>query len=452
MKSIHVARFGGMVLAVGLAAITVALLVALVPAMGGPVTVAADGTVDLTVEAASPTYVASDAPFLVRIAYYNYGTSLAPDAWLTATVPPGTEVVATADRWGAPLPPDVTDGQTMSWFFEAPACHWPLDANCGHVLITLQADKNLAEGTLLTTTVTVATSAVESVTTNNEISTTSELNEMAGSAKQLQARGPIMPGDVLTYTIRLAYHSGGGQDGRWVTLTDTLPFSRHVRFLGWSGSLTGTQVDGHVLRWQGRVRAGEPLTLQYRLGVEGVVTPGTVISNVAQLGWANHQMQLGPVTTVVTLPHGSLALGPYQGGHLWHAHGISLTVPPGAVTDTTRFQCGPLYTDTWPTDPPGGLLYAHRAFEMTALRFGEHVRQFNRPLTVTMHYTDTDVAGLKRETLRLWTRAGPEEPWAMLGDPGGVLSGTLTFTTTHLSQFALFGEARYRAFLPRVAR
>ncbi len=107
-------------------------------------------------------------------------------------------------------------------------------------------------------------------------------------------------------------------NGRWVTLTDTLPFSHQVRFLGWNGTLTGTQIDGHMLRWQGQVYAGQPLTLQYRLGVEGVVTPGTVITNVAMLGWTGQHMQLGPVTTVVTLPHGTMALGPNQGGQLHH--------------------------------------------------------------------------------------------------------------------------------------
>jgi hypothetical protein len=451
MKSIPVTRLGRLLLATGLAAISVTLMMAAALMMGGPVAVAADGTVDFTVEAQAPAHVASDASFLVRIAYYNYGTSLPPDAWVTATVPAGTEVVATTDRWGTPLPPDVTDGPTLGWYFESPACHWPLDANCGHVLITLQPDKHLAEGTLLTTTVAVATSAVESDTTNNEGSVTSELNDMAGSSKQLQARG-TMPGDVLTYTIQVALQSGAGHARRWVALTDTLPFSHQVRFLGWRGTLTSTQIDGQTLRWQGWVTAGQALTVQYRLGIEGVVTPGTVITNVAQLGWAGHRMQLGPVTTVVTLPHGALALGPFQGGQLEHAHGVSLTIPPGVVSDTTRFQCGPLYTDTLPTDPPGGLLYAHRAFGMNAFRFGEPVRQFSWPLTITLRYADTDVAGLKRETLRLWTRTGPEGPWAALGTAAGVTSGTLVFTTTHLSEFALFGEASYRTVLPFVTR
>ena len=208
-----------------------------------------------------------------------------------------------------------------------------------------------------------------------------------------------------------------------------------------------------MLRWQGHVQAGEPLTLQYRLGVEGVVTHGTVITNVAMLGWGGQHMQLGPVTTVVTLPHGMLALGANQGGQLHHQYGLTLTVPPGALTDTTRFQARPLFTDTRPiTNPPGGLLFANRAFEMAAFSFGEPVGQFNRPLTITMNYTDTDVAGLKRETLRLWTRTGPVESWAMLGEPARVMSGSLTFTTTHLSQFALFGEAKHHIYLPIIVR
>jgi len=400
----------------------------------------------------APAYITADLTYVVRIGYFNYGTEMAPDAWVTATLPVGTQFVTATDRWGAPLPPDVTSGNELSWYFVSPLCEWPADACCGHVLLTLQPDETLPEGELLTTTATIATTGVESDTTNNTMSVTSVVCEMAGSAKQAHARY-VMPGDVLTYTIRVAYQSGGEMNERWATLTDTLPFSHQMRFLGWSGTLTGTQIDGHMLRWQGRVQTGQPLTLQYRLGVEGVVTPGTVITNVAWLGWGGRHMQLGPVTSVVTLPHGTLALGPYQGGQLHHQYGVTLTVPPGAVTDTTRFQFRPLFTDTRPISrPPGGLLFAHRAFEMTAFRFGEPVGQFNHPLTITMNYADTDVIGLKRETLHLWTRSGPEGPWAMLEEPARVMSGALTFTTTHFSQFALFGEARYNAYLPLVAR
>ena len=182
------------------------------------------------------------------------------------------------------------------------------------------------------------------------------------------------------------------------------------------------------------------------------MTPGAVISNVATLGWLGQQMQLGPVTTAVTIPHGVLGLGPNQGGQLYHRHGVTLTIPPGTVTDTTRFQFRPLFTDTLPDGPPGGLLFAHRAFELTAFRFGEPVGHFNAPLTITVGYTDTDVAGFKRETLRLWTRSGPQGPWSVLGEPSRVTSRTMSFTTTHFSQFALLGETKHRVYLPVVIK
>ena len=80
------------------------------------------------------------------------------------------------------------------------------------------------------------------------------------------------------------------------------------------------------------------------------------------------------------------------------------------------------------------------------------MRVFSRPLTITINYTDTDVAGLKRETLRLWTRSGPSGTWAAMGEPARVMSGSLAFTTTHFSEFALFGEGKYKCYLPTIMR
>ena len=94
-------------------------------------------------------------------------------------------------------------------------------------------------------------------------------------------------------------------------------------------------------------------------------------------------------------------------------------------------------------------MYAQRAFELTAFRFGE-VHQFGQPITITVHYNDTDVIGLKQETLRLWYRSGIGEPWAILGEPVRVMSGTLSFTTTHFTQFVLFAEGAYKVYLPLV--
>jgi uncharacterized repeat protein (TIGR01451 family) len=442
----NVARIVSLVAALGLGIIVVLLM------SSSHSTLAASSDVDLTVELMAPAHVAPGSTFQVNIVYYNLGTETAPDAQGTATLPAGTQFISATDRWGAPLPPDVIDGNTLTWNFVRPNCYKPLNACCGHILLTLRVDEGLPEGTELTTSASIATTAVESDTTNNESSVVSVVCAMAGSTKQVHAR-LAMPGDVLTYTITISRaQQPGPNQWQWVTLTDTLPFSHQVRFLGWNGTLTGTVHDGQMLRWEGRVQVGEPIQLQYRLGVEGVVTPGATISNTAMLRWGGQQMRLGPVTTTITLPHGALALGPNQYGEVYHRHGITLTVPRGAVTDTTRFQLGPLFTDTRPSNPPAGLMFANRAFEMNAFRFGHQVGQFNQPITITLRVTDTDAPGLKRETLRLWTRSGPEGPWAMLGEPVRATARALTFTTTHLSQFALFGRGQYQTYLPLITR
>ncbi|MBL7202078.1 MAG: hypothetical protein ISS56_18210 [Anaerolineae bacterium] len=428
----RVSRFGLLALVMVLGVTAAVLTLSSLSAAATP------GQIDLSIRTDAPTHVAAGATYVVNVGYANLGWVPAPDNWVRVTLPEGTQFVSATSWGGESRPPAEVAGRVLTWHLELLVAN----SSWGHILVSVATQEGLDEGHTLETEVEIGGSTEDSNPDNNSATATTTVCYMGGSMKQVHARH-AMPGDVLTYTIRvdLARQSGGGANGRWVTVTDTLPFSHQVRFLGWNGTVSGTLIDGHMLRWQGQVQAGDPLTLQYRLGVEGVVTPGVVISNLAMLGWDGHQMQLGPVTTVVTMPHGVMGLGPYQAGQVYHRHGVTLSVPQGAVSDTTRFQLGPLFTDTQPISPPGGLLFAHRAFEVNAVRFGEPVGHFNAPLTITVNYTDADVAGLKRETLRLWTRAGPGGPWTVLGEPARVLSGALSFTTTHLSQFALFGEA-----------
>jgi hypothetical protein len=432
-------RMGVLLWAIGLGMFAVALSVASVNAA-----VTVDDQVDLALAIHAPDHVIVDTNFVANITYENVGTVIAPDVRVTATLPNGTQFVTATDRWGAPLPPDLIDGSVVAWNLGS----LPADTCCNHILLTMRTSPDLPEGTPLTSTAEVATTVVESDTTNNLAETVSMVCDMAGSSKQVHA-GWAMPGDVLTYTLQLQYQRRAGEPNqRWVMLTDTLPLSHQLRFLGWTGAISGV-VDGQQLKWQGQVHAGEPLTLQYRLGVEMTVTPGTIITNGAVLRWSNGEMQLGPVTTVVTMSQNAYMFGP-NGGEWAHQYGVTLTVPPHAVTETTRFQFREMSQTEIISGPPG-LLYAHRAFELTAFRFGE-VHQFGQPLTITLYYSDTDVIGLKRETLRLWSRNGEGEPWARLGEPVRVMSGTLSFTTMHFTQFALLAAGAHQVYLPLTSR
>src|SRR5512139_292209 len=354
----RLARTGMLLWAIGLGVFAVALSVVSVSAA-----VTLDDQVDLALAIHAPDHVAVDANFVANIAYENVGTAIAPDARVTATLPSGTQFVTSTDRWGAALPPDQIDGNVIAWDVGS----LPAGACCNHIRLTMQTAPDLIEGTPLTTTAEIATTAVESDTTNNLAETVSVVCDMAGSTKQVHA-GWAMPGDVLTYTLQLQYqHRAGEPNQRWVMLTDTLPFSHQARFLGWVGSITGTQHTSQALHWAGRVGAGEPLFLQYRLGVEMTVTPGTIITNGAVLHWNNGEMQLGPVTTVVTMSQNAYMFGP-NGGEWAHQYGVTLTVPPHAVTETTRFQFHEMSPTEIISGPPG-LIWAHRAFELTAFRF-----------------------------------------------------------------------------------
>jgi hypothetical protein len=421
-------------------------LVILMLAAARSTAAAADGDVDLSIGLRAPRHVAPSSPFVINLAYSNTGIADSPeDTWITASLPEKVAFVQAVDRWGEPLVPEGIQGNSITWNVGMV----PAGECCGHIFISAQVSEAAPEGALLEFSAVIGSSAAEVDLTDNTAALTSLVCDMAGSAKQVQA-GQVMPGDVLTYTITLdlAYRKGiSGPQSRQVTLTDTLPNMSQVRFLGWVGPEQG-EIMGNELRWQGQVRAGEPTQLQYRLGVLGDVVSGTEIANGVRLAWQGGQMDIEPVTTTASLAPHARMIGPQ--GYTWrHAAGVDIQVPPHAVTESTRFEFRPIFTDTQPVQGPPGWLFAHHAFELTAFRFGE-ISQFGRAITLTLHLSGQEWAGLKRNSLRLWYRNGPGEPWKILSEPIQSSPDSISFQTDHFTQFALFGEPMYRIHLPFV--
>ncbi len=406
---------------------------------------AAEAEVDLSLTIGAPEHVAPGEQFTANLAYSNLGEMASPeDTWVTVILPEGVQYVSSVDQAGLPLTPEVVGSDQLTWQVG------PLAAGscCQHIWITLAVAGDLTEGQELEVQAEIGSSATETITDNNTASDISTVCDMAGSTMQVQA-GQVQPGDVLTYTIqlRLAQRNGPAAiQQRTVTLEDT-PLQSQLRFLGWAGAITG-EWDGHTLRWQGQVRAGEPLTLQFRAGVEGDVPPGTVITNTARLNWTGMQMRLGLTETPVTMLPEAKMIGP-TGYHWQHANGVSISVPPGAVAETTRFEYRPLFSEGAPGEAPYGYLFAHRAFELNAYQFGE-LNQFNQPITLALRLQAQELAGFKANTLRLWYRNGPGEPWAMLGEPVWLSDDTLAFTSSHFTQFALFGLGQHQLYLPSI--
>ncbi len=408
-----------------------------------------EAEVDLAIEMTAPKHVETIGSFVINISYSNVGNVASPaaDTWVRLTIPSDTKYISATDKEGVSLPPDDIDGNQLTWVVGV----IPADSCCRHILVTLELTAELPEESKLTSIAEIGSSAMESNLENNAFSITSEVCDMAGSTKQAQI-GKVKPSTVVTYTltIRMTQRKGHDEQGsHQVELTDVLPPSSQATFLGWTSTTTGIY-DGNHLHWQGQVHPGEAVMLQYQLGILGEIPPGSVVTNRAHLNWEGGNMEMQPVEVEIYLTEDDHMFGP-GGGQWQHQYGVTLEVPPNAVPATTRFEFKPLFSGEPPEELPPGWMFAHRAFELTAFQFGE-LHRFNQPITITIGYDEKDVDGLNRNTLRLWYRSGPGEPWAMLGEPVRHQNGQISFTTDHFTQFALMGQGAYTLLLPILMR
>jgi hypothetical protein len=415
---------------------------------GANAAVVVDGEFDLAIDLKAPQHVEPGSQYVINVSYENVGQTISPDdTWVKVILPSGTEFVSAANLDGLNMPPDVVDGNSLTWLVGAVT----LDGCCGHIMITVLVDADLANETLLIVQGEVGSGVVESNLINNVSSVTSAVCDMAGSTKQAQ-NGKVKPGDVITYTlmIRMAERSGQSDSNRReIELTDVLPPTSQAVFLGWISPTTGTY-DGTQLHWRGQIHGGEPVMLQYQLGIKGDVPPGILVTNRAGLAWEGGEMTLDPVSVETYLSENEHMFGP-EGGQWQLQYGLTIDMPPNTVKEMTRFEFHELFEGTPPPDAPPGWIFASRAFELKAFQYGE-IHQFNQRLTITVQYQGGDVEGLDRNTLRLWFRNGPGDSWAMLGEPEAHHYGQISFTTDHFTEFALFGQGAYRISLPFVNR
>ena len=132
----------------------------------------------------------------------------------------------------------------------------------------------------------------------------------------------------------------------------------------------------------------------------------------------------------------------------------AIHIPRGAVSETTVLA----YTAANTATAPSGFVFASRAFELDAYRNGmvSPGFTFNVPVTVTMHYSETDLAGLDETTLRVFYWNSSTSQWedvATTCTPHSAYDrhpneNWLAITICHLSKFALFGQ--HRMYLPLV--
>jgi D-xylose transport system substrate-binding protein len=128
----------------------------------------------------------------------------------------------------------------------------------------------------------------------------------------------------------------------------------------------------------------------------------------------------------------------------------SIEIPGGAVVSPTTV----LYAEAITPTGPVGFSFAGQAFDISAYQSGLLVPHFvfAQPVTVALHYRDTDVVGLNESALTLdyWTGSVWADAACGLYDRH-LEENWLSVPICHLSEFALFG-APYHVFLPLVRR
>jgi hypothetical protein len=130
----------------------------------------------------------------------------------------------------------------------------------------------------------------------------------------------------------------------------------------------------------------------------------------------------------------------------------TVQIPASAVTETTLLVYTPVETAT----TPSGFAFTGRAFELDAYRDGVLLSgfTFSVPVTITLHYTSTDVVAMDVTNLRLeyWNNGtGKWEDAACGSYDRHPTENWLAVPVCHLSRFALFGE-QHRIYLPLVLR
>jgi hypothetical protein len=146
---------------------------------------------------------------------------------------------------------------------------------------------------------------------------------------------------------------------------------------------------------------------------------------------------------------------PATGATLVYTDTQSLTtivqIPAAAVTETTTL----VYTEVMTATTPSGFTFAGHAFDLAAYQDSQPLSGlvFNEPVTITVNYSDADVAGMDEATLQLnyWNGSA----WSTDGITmveRDIAHNRFVATISHLSTFATFAEPRRMLYLPLIMR
>lgn len=163
--------------------------------------------------------------------------------------------------------------------------------------------------------------------------------------------------------------------------------------------------------------------------------------------WEHIDMNLDRYTAVVALPP--------TGGVIQTDRDATITVPNGAVSETTTFVYNHNVT---PAQPFSGAETAVSGFSLQAVTAsGQSVTQFAVPITIQIDYTDDELAArsILEETLNVayWDGSAWRNLLPCAGCSHDMAANRIIIVLDHLTEFALKGVVeRARLYLPIINR
>jgi ELWxxDGT repeat protein len=173
-----------------------------------------------------------------------------------------------------------------------------------------------------------------------------------------------------------------------------------------------------------------------------------------------HGRELWSLPLSAVVPSGSVQITPEAGGSATFAN-VDLSFPPSAVTTPITITYSGLLT---PTQSLGGAHSAGLSFMLEARdSAGRPITQFAQPYTLTISYTDEQLAALSIDEADLNLAFWDGSAWVNVlpCDGCGVdtVNNRLTAMLDHFTEFALFsgelpavGDGKSRVYLPLTQR
>lgn len=184
------------------------------------------------------------------------------------------------------------------------------------------------------------------------------------------------------------------------------------------------------------------------------------MTNVFVINESSLQSEIWPTPITFTVQNGASAqIEPETGGVLTYTNKAGqmsvIQIPPGAVTQTIELDYVPIETVTLPDDL---FVIGDRKFQLQAYvngRLKEHFA-FEKPITTTFYYSDSDVVGDESE-LKLYLNIDGE--WTDSADTCAPTSeyersideNWVKVAICHLTQFSLLGVGN-KYYFPLIFR